>query len=79
MIRYLAGLLVFIVGFSCSPSNEHYPNVILLMADDMGWGDAGYNGHPLLQTPNLDHMASEGLVVSHFYAASLSICRTCRS
>jgi len=36
----------------------------------MGWGDAGYNGHPVLQTPHLDAMADEGLVFQRFYAAA---------
>jgi hypothetical protein len=30
------------------------PNIILVMADDQGWGQTGYNGHSLLKTPNLD-------------------------
>ena len=30
------------------------PNIILVMADDQGWGDMAYNGHPVLQTPNFD-------------------------
>ena len=46
------------------------PNVILLMADDLGWGDTGYNGHPVLQTPNLDSMAANGVVLNRFYAAA---------
>ena len=41
---------------------EERPNIILLMADDQGWGDVGYNGHPHLQTPNLDRMAANGAV-----------------
>jgi arylsulfatase A-like enzyme len=46
------------------------PNIVLCMADDQGWGDTAYNGHPLLKTPNLDAMASEGLRFDHFYAAA---------
>lgn len=46
------------------------PNVILCMADDQGWGDTGYNGHPVLKTPNLDQMAREGLRFDRFYAGS---------
>lgn len=46
------------------------PNVILVMADDMGWGDAGFRGHPELQTPNLDAMAAAGMVLDRFYAAA---------
>ena len=40
------------------------------MADDMGWGDAGYNDHPVLETPHLDGMADEGLVFHRFYSAA---------
>lgn len=46
------------------------PNIILCMADDLGWGDVGYNGHPALRTPNLDRMASEGVRFDRFYSAS---------
>ena len=45
------------------------PNVILVMADDQGWGDTGYNGHPQLKTPNLDAMAAAGLRLNRFYTA----------
>lgn len=46
------------------------PNIILLMSDDQGWGDTGYNGHPVIQTPNLDRMAAAGMTFSRFYAAA---------
>ncbi len=46
------------------------PNVILCMADDLGWGDTGYNGHPMLKTPHLDQMAAEGVRFDRFYAAA---------
>ena len=45
------------------------PNVVLVMADDQGWGDTGYNGHPELKTPNLDVLAKSGLRLDRFYAA----------
>ncbi|MEZ5366192.1 MAG: sulfatase-like hydrolase/transferase, partial [Bryobacterales bacterium] len=50
-------------------SPEH-PNIILCMADDQGWGDTGYNGHPFLQTPNLDAMSRAGLRFDRFYAGA---------
>ena len=46
------------------------PNIILVMADDQGWGDMGYNGHPVIRTPNFDAMASEALRFDRFYAAA---------
>lgn len=45
------------------------PNVVLVMADDQGWGDTGYNGHPELKTPNLDELAASGLRLDRFYTA----------
>lgn len=44
------------------------PNIIFVMADDMGWGQTGYRGHPILKTPNLDAMAENGLRFERFYA-----------
>ena len=45
------------------------PNVILLMGDDHGWDETGYNGHPHLKTPALDQMAASGLRLDNFYSA----------
>lgn len=46
------------------------PNVILCMADDQGWGDTGYNGHPYLKTPHLDAMSEAGLRFDRFYSGA---------
>lgn len=46
------------------------PNIILMMADDQGWGETGYNGHPQLKTPVLDEMAGTALRLDRFYSAS---------
>ncbi len=46
------------------------PNIVLCMADDQGWGDMGYYGHPVLQTPHFDAMAKESLRFDRFYAAA---------
>lgn len=43
-------------------------NFVLVMADDQGWGQTGYYNHPILETPNLDAMASNGLRFDRFYA-----------
>lgn len=61
--------------FSCAnpaPNTEQTrtPNIILVMADDMGWGQTGYYNHSVLKTPNLDAMAASGLRFDRFYAGA---------
>lgn len=46
------------------------PNVLFILADDLGWGDLGCYGSPTIRTPNLDRLAAEGLRFTHGYAAS---------
>lgn len=53
-------------------------NIVLMMTDDQGWGQVGYNGHPYLKTPNLDAMAENGLRMDRFYAAA-SVCSPTRA
>jgi arylsulfatase A-like enzyme len=66
--RFLApGLILAALG--CSQQNRP-ANVILVMADDMGWGETGYYNHPVLKTPNLDAMAANGLRFDRFYAGA---------
>ena len=65
-------ILVFWIAIALQTiahSNER-PNIILVMADDQGWGQTSYNGHPVLKTPNLDAMAANGLCFNRFYAAA---------
>jgi arylsulfatase A-like enzyme len=46
------------------------PNIILCMADDLGWGDTAYNGHRYLKTPHIDAMAAAGLRFDRFYSGA---------
>lgn len=46
------------------------PNIVFLMSDDHGWHETGYNGHPIVQTPVLDEMASTGLCLDSFYSGA---------
>jgi arylsulfatase A-like enzyme len=64
----------FAVGLCCIPAlaaaDLDRPHVVLVMADDMGWGETGYNGHPVLRTPHLDAMAANGVRFERFYAGA---------
>jgi arylsulfatase A-like enzyme len=51
------------------PAAEPRPNIVLLMGDDHGWEETGYNGHPHVKTPVLDELAATGLRLERFYAA----------
>lgn len=53
-----------------SEQKSELPNIILCMADDQGWGDMGYMGHPVIRTPNFDALANEALRFDRFYAAA---------
>ena len=49
---------------------ERSPNIIIIFADDLGYGDLGCFGHPTIQTPHLDRMAAEGMKLTQFYSAA---------
>ncbi|WP_372946922.1 sulfatase-like hydrolase/transferase [Mariniphaga sp.] len=57
---------------SCSEKKvpDSRPHIILVMADDQGWGDMAHNGHPVVKTPNFDNLAASGLRFDRFYAAA---------
>ena len=62
----------FVAIFYClaasalSGAEARRPNVIVILADDLGYGDLACYGHPKFKTPNLDHMAAEGARLTHF-------------
>ena len=69
-MRAFRSLLLMTLALLPSLSCGDAPNVIMIMSDDQGWGDVGFNGHKELQTPHLDAMAANGIKLSRFYAAS---------
>ncbi|HEU0091623.1 MAG TPA: sulfatase-like hydrolase/transferase, partial [Vicinamibacteria bacterium] len=54
------------------------PNVVIILADDMGWGDVGVFGNPTIRTPRLDRMAGEGQKWTSFYVGE-SVCTPSRA
>jgi arylsulfatase A-like enzyme len=58
-------------------SSSRPPNIVIIFADDLGYGDLGVYGHPLIKTPRLDTLASEGLKLTSFYA-SAPVCSASR-
>ena len=72
-LRYVAGCSAALVlpraGFSRN-RGPGKPNIILCMADDLGWGDVGFNGNKIIKTPHLDAMAKASLQFNRFYAGA---------
>ncbi|XP_064404043.1 arylsulfatase A-like [Halichondria panicea] len=64
----VASLVYLLVQGSATPQAK--PNIVILFADDVGFGDLSVYGHPTSSTPNLDKMASEGLLFTQFYSSS---------
>jgi arylsulfatase A len=71
-------------SFACSPQGEQEapqrngpPNIVILFADDLGYGDLGSYGNPSIDTPVIDKLASEGLRWTDFYAMA-SLCSPSR-
>jgi arylsulfatase A-like enzyme len=69
-LRGLAIVSAFLVLGAVRATAGDKPNIVLVMADDQGWGDMAYNGHPVLKTPNFDRLAATGLRFDRFYAAA---------
>jgi len=73
-----AGGLCFGKRFASGADKKRRPNIVLVMADDQGWGDMGYYNHPYVKTPNFDAMARVSLRLDRFYAAA-PICSPTRA
>ncbi len=70
MKKRLPVLLLLLSCLASQADRAARPNIVLVMADDQGWGDMAYNGHPHLVTPQFDKAAREGLRFDRFYAAA---------
>jgi len=67
-------LTLSIFALACNPSAQNTlegsrPNIIFILADDMGWGDLPVYGNPFNEAPSLTRMASEGIRFTDAYAA----------
>jgi arylsulfatase A-like enzyme len=70
--------LLFLLCATLAVAVERRPNIIYILADDLGYGDLGCYGQKVIQTPELDRMAKEGLRFTQFYAGA-TVCAPSRS
>lgn len=66
----VACLVLVLSACTAEPEQTTSPNVILIFADDLGYGDLSIYGHPTIHTPRIDQMAREGIKLTGFYAAA---------
>ena len=83
MMKPLIYILLFGIALPvfADPSTaepESPPNIILILADDLGYGDVGVYGAELIETPNLDRLAGEGMRLTNFYASG-NVCSPSRA
>jgi len=69
--------LVALIAFSDTRA-ELQPNILFIYVDDLGYGDLASFGHPVIQTPNLDELANDGLKLTNYYAPS-ALCSPSRA
>ena len=62
-------LMFMPVLFSCKKEVTQ-PNIVVFLCDDLGYGDLSSFGHPIIETPNLDKLASSGIKLTNFYSAA---------
>lgn len=75
-ILFLLASLSF--GSLASAAENPSPNIVIIYADDLGYGDLGCYGHPSIRTPHLDRMAAEGMRFTDFYSAA-EVCTPSRA
>ena len=78
--RYLLAASIVAAPSVAAPAVESPalpPNIILIVADDLGWGDLGCYGQQKIATPNIDRLAAEGMRFTRFYAGS-TVCAPSR-
>ncbi|MGJ8694548.1 MAG: sulfatase family protein [Thalassotalea sp.] len=77
--KYIVGALLSVCNFvAVAASTPSKPNIIVVMADDMGWGDSATYGHKTIKTPNLDKLAEQGVKFTQGYSAA-GVCSPARS
>ncbi|MEE3200173.1 MAG: sulfatase-like hydrolase/transferase, partial [Planctomycetota bacterium] len=78
MSRIVIGILFLLGSLGSSLSAADKPNFVVIFCDDLGYGDLGCFGNPVIRTPHLDRMAAEGQRWTNFYVGA-SVCTPSRA
>lgn len=75
-LHLLISYFIYLLLIACQnnekkeTNSKSFPNVIIILADDQGYGDLGSHGHPILQTPNLDAFAKKSVELTNFHVST---------
>jgi arylsulfatase A-like enzyme len=72
-----SSLVLLVLGALCSPAQAPRPNIVFILADDLGYGDVGCYGQRQIQTPHIDTLAKQGLRFTQAYAGA-TVCAPSR-
>ena len=62
-------ITIFTISLGCNKiTDQQQPNIIIMMADDLGYGDVGCFGNNIIETPNIDQLATDGVKFTQFYS-----------
>src|SRR5215213_9077302 len=78
VIRFSVVALLLILASITSAAEPRRPNIVLIIADDMGYKDVGAFGQDKIRTPNIDRLASEGMCLTSMYSGN-TVCAPSRS
>lgn len=73
MFKWIVPLMFLVSSFVTAANKKHpaeKPNIVVIIADDLGWMDVGYNGDEFYETPHIDQLAEDGMVFNRFYPSA---------
>ncbi len=81
-MKFLANSVLFFLlifsFFGCESSKKERPNIIYILADDLGYGEVGIYGQKFIETPNIDNLAKTGMLFTNHYSGA-PVCAPARS
>ncbi len=78
-MKKIVTLAIAFISFAISTSGQNKkPNIVFILADDLGYGDLGIYGQKIIKTPNIDRLAKQGKLFTNFYAGT-TVCAPSRS